>query len=46
MSIKRQNIFIRLWWKISNKFVRRRKSLLDEKDFQNFIEKGKEDENN
>jgi len=31
MSIKRRNIFIRLWWKISNKFIRRKNTIIDKK---------------
>ena len=39
MSIKRRNIFVRLWWKIANPILRKRQQpkLGFEEDFQNFM---------
>jgi hypothetical protein len=39
MSIKKQNIIIRLWWMLINPLIRKRPSDLGcEEDFQNFME--------
>ena len=39
MSIKRRNIFVRLWWKIINPILRKyqKPKLGHQKDFQNFM---------